>query len=391
MKKKGVMKMIIAAVILICLVLILCDLQGFKLFWGLCGSKGYEKQSELIETVQTVFKKQSQTFTGLPSEEHWQGGDFSTEDMILLPKEAGEDFVVLNITDTHFADQDGRAWLAFEAELTIKRLVADVKPDLITVTGDLVCSDHTEYSIRRLTDLFESFGIPWAPVFGNHDDEGNCDLNYLADIMLKAPNCILRKGDSEMGVGNYIIGVMENDRLVEAFIMMDSHTTQPNEKQQQWYSWAAEGISRLSGGNAEVSLFMHIPLPEYQYAYDLAWDEETGTWKDEYSARGELHEPVCCEKEDGSPVQRGFFECIKQSGNTRYVFCGHEHLNNFSILYDGVRLTYTLKVGGGSGARFGFNGGTVITVGNDGIQKVTHKTYSYGIPWNIVNISEDHT
>ncbi len=84
----------------------------------------------------------------------------------------------------------------------------------------------------------------------------------------------------------------ENDRLVETIIMMDSPTTQPNEKQRQWYSWAAEGIGQLSGG---------------------------------------------------------------------------------------------------SGARFGFNGGAVITAGNGGIQNITHKTYSYVIPWNIVNISEDYT
>ncbi len=120
--------MVVVAVILVCLALILCDLQGFQLFWGLCGSKDYGRQSGLIETIQTVFQKESRTFTGLPSEEHWQGGDFSAEDMILLSKEAGEDFVVLNITDTHFADRDERAWLAFETELTVKRLVAAPAP-----------------------------------------------------------------------------------------------------------------------------------------------------------------------------------------------------------------------------------------------------------------------
>lgn len=57
----------------------------------------------------------------------------------------------------------------------------------------------------------ESFGIPWAPIFGKHDDEGNCDLNFIADTMLTAPNCILKKGDPEMGVGNYIINIAEEN------------------------------------------------------------------------------------------------------------------------------------------------------------------------------------
>ncbi len=374
--------------------LFLSAVQTVMLFFGLCGSDSYEKQTGLKEAIDALSEKEKitdESYEGIESEEYWDGHEFSFEDITVLKKEKDKDFIVLNIADTHFSDYDERAVFAFGGEATIKRMVSEIKPDLITLSGDLVCSESTVYSIKRLTDLFESFGIPWAPVFGNHDGEGNCDLNYLADIMMKAPNCLFKKGDSEMGVGNYIIGVAEtdengNDSLVEAFVMMDSHHTQPNEKQQQWYSWAADGISKLSGEKAEVSLMMHIPIPEYQYAYDLAWDTQTNAWKSEYNAFGEKHEEICCEKADGVPVQRGFFDLIKKSGNTKYVFCGHEHLNNFSIEYEGVRLTYMLKLGWGSGFRFGFNGGTLITVGNDGIKEIAHKTYSYGIPSDIVKI-----
>ena len=101
-----------------------------------------------------------------------------------LHKQPDKDFVILNITDPHFADYDVRALMAFTESVTIKRLVKKVKPDLITVTGDLVCSDCASYSIKRICSLFESFGIPWAPVFGNHEDESNMDKNYMADVFL---------------------------------------------------------------------------------------------------------------------------------------------------------------------------------------------------------------
>ena len=368
--------------------------QTIMLFFGMLGSDAYEKQTGLQEAVEALTGKDeilAEQYIGTVSDENWVEDEFSLEDMTILTKEKDKDFVVLNIADTHFADYDERAFFAFAGETTIRRMVAEIKPDLITLSGDLVCTESTVYAMKRLTDLMESFGIPWAPVFGNHDGEGNCDLNYLADIMMKAPNCLFKKGDSEMGVGNYIIGISETDEngtqnIAEAFIMMDSHSSQPNERQHRWYAWAADGIQKLSNGKAEVSLLMHIPIPEYQYAYDAAWDSEANAWKDAYHACGEKNEEICCERADNIPVQRGFFDLIKQSGNTKYVFCGHEHLNNFSIEYEGVRLTYMLKLGWGSGYQFGFNGGTVITVGNQGISEITHRTYSYGIPLNIVEI-----
>ena len=33
--------------------------------------------------------------------------------------------------------------------------------------------------------------------------------------------------------------------------------------------------------------------------------------------------------------------------STKNVICGHEHKNNFSVLYRGVRLTYATKTGDG--------------------------------------------
>ncbi len=368
--------------------------QTFMLLFGMCSSDGYTKLTGLTEAIHAVSNKGEITSTqyiGEASDEKYNGEEFTLDEATVLKKEKGEDFVILNLSDTHFSDYDERAFFAFEGTATIRRLVSAVKPDLITVTGDIVCGDSTNYSIKRFTDLMESFGIPWAPVFGNHDAETNCDANYLADIMLTSPHCVMKKGDPEMGVGNYVVAIAEeNDdgtqNIVEALVMMDSHNSQPNEKQKEWYSNVADGISKLSDGKAEVSLFMHIPLPEYQYAYDLAWDSETKAWRDEYNAYGAKYEEICCEKADGVPVQRGFFEAVKNSGNTKYIFCGHEHMNNFSIDYEGIRLTYTMKLGYGSGFQYGFNGGTIITVGDDGIREIVHRTYTYLIPIDIVKI-----
>ncbi len=349
--------------------------------------------SGLSEAIYALLNKNeilNTDYVGKVSSEAWdESSPFSLDNCVTLTKKDGEDFVILNITDTHFSDYDYRAFLAFDTTLSIKRLVNEVKPDLITISGDIVCADSTVYSIKRITDLFDSFGIPWAPVFGNHDGEGNADLNYLADVMMSSEYCIMKKGDPEMGVGNYIINIAEESsgKTVETIFMMYTHGSHLNEKQIKWFESCASSINSLTNNSAEISVIFHIPNVQYQYAFDEAWDAQAKKWRKEYNAGGECNEKICCERdENGSPKENGFFAAAKRVG-AKFVFCGHEHMNNFSVEYDGIRLTYTLKVGYASGFQFGFNGGTVINIGKSGIDRITHKTLTYGFTRDIVDIA----
>ena len=78
-------------------------------------------------------------------------------------------------------------------------------------------------------------------------------------------------------------------------------------------------------------------------------------------------------------------EKLKEIPSLKHIICGHEHLKDFSILYNGVRLTYTLKVGEASGYRKEFNGGTVITIGDEGIKSIVNRTKRGK---NFVNLDE---
>lgn len=342
-------------------------------------TENYTAQTEKGEFTRAAMGKNSDEYhNGEVSDYVWSETEEYTEDYaVTLTKEEGKEFVILNIADIHFSDTGYRVFYSISAEATLKNLVADVNPDLILLSGDNVCGDAVEYSIRRLTDLMESFGIPWAPIFGNHDDEANCDLSYLADIMMKGPHCLMKKGDIRMGVGNYVINIKEGDSIVETLVMMDSHHGSVNELQQQWYSWVCRGTDAVSGGNAEVSLVEHIPIAEYQYAADEYYSNRS--WAAESAGTGEINEKICCPRDgEGQPIQTGFFDVIKASGNTGYVFCGHEHMNDFSVEYDGIRLTYFMKIGKNSGYQPGFDGGSVVTVGSDGLTSITHKVKSAG-------------
>ena len=64
----------------------------------------------------------------------------------------------------------------------------------------------------------------------------------------------------------------------------------------------------------ESSIFIHIPLYQYRTAWELAYDEETQDFRDEYkdSAFGVKHENVA------SPnVDNGFFDILKELDSTK--------------------------------------------------------------------------
>ena len=349
-------------------------------------SEGYEKMTGLSQAINALIHKNeiiNTDYVGEVSTEVFDpAAEYRLEDTSVVIKEKDKDFVILNLTDIHVSDYDYRAFTAFEAFATAKRLVKEVNPDLITVTGDIVCTDSTVYAVKRVTDFMDSLGVPWAPIFGNHDGEGNCDLNYLADIMLNSKLCLLKKGDPRMGCGNYVVNVAEqNDdgslNVVESLIFMDTHRSHVNELQVEWYKWAAEGVEKVCGKSVQTSAWMHIPMADYQYAYDLAWDSNNNRWNEGCFAYGEKNEKICCHRDsEGNPIDNGLFAAMKQVGSTDFVFCGHEHMNNFSVLYDGIRLTYTMKIGIASGYQPGFDGGTVVTVSDNGIISILHKTSS---------------
>ncbi len=364
---------------------------SFAIFFNplqLSSAEGYEKMTDLKKSLYILFNKSAVTAEYHKGKESTDIFDenvpFSLNETVTVLKENGRNFKILSLDDIHYEDYGYRAFNSIFNTCRIRRLVRKIRPDMIILPGDIVCGVSDYYSIQRITDLMESFGIPWAPVFGNHDDEANCDLNFLADIMMKSPHCLIQKGDSRMGVGNYIINVAEKNtdgttKTVECIFMMDSHHSQPNELQQKWFSRAANGIDELTDG-AEISLVMHIPLPEYQFAYDMAQNGEI-------QMSGELHEKICCERnENGEPVQRGFFDIIKQTDSAKYIFCAHDHRNDFSVEYNGVRLTYLMKLGLSSGFQPFFDGGSVITIGEKGIRRITHKISILGITKDILDI-----
>ncbi len=315
--------------------------------------------------------------------EKWSSSmEFNDDCAVEIEKDPEKDFVILNITDIQFERFEAYADFAKAATETIDKLVEEVKPDLITLTGDNAYC--TSAYLKIIKDV-DKYGIPWAPVMGNHD--GTCCINefWCAYKLFKAENCLFRFGPEDMGYGNYIINIKENGKIIHSLFMMDTHSAIKDDgningakdsgydnlwpNQLEWYEWAVNGITKLEGHTVESTVLMHIPLVEFKTAWEEAYDKENEQFIGEYAATsfGENREPVCC-----PPLNNGFFSLCKELGSTKNIVCAHDHVNDSSIIYDGIRLTYALKCGPGGYWEEDMNGGTKFTVASDGSITTEH-------------------
>lgn len=71
------------------------------------------------------------------------------------------------------------------------------------------------------------------------------------------------------------------------------------------------------------------------------------------------------EKECSPAVDDQMFETMEKLGSTNGCFVGHDHMNNYSVIYKGIRLTYGLSCDHNIYV-VPFRGGTLINIKNDG-------------------------
>ncbi len=302
-----------------------------------------------------------------------------------------EEIKILQLSDTHIG---GGAMSANEDTMALKaivNIVSAVKPDLIVVTGDLTFSyplmtanrDNLK-SLKMLAKTFEALEIYWCPVFGNHDaEDSRYTKQQLGDYLESLNYCVFSKGLENIdGVGNYVVNVKNSAGVItQTLFFMDSNeyvtkelknsqTVKDFEKDfeptkydnvhKNQIEWYESKINEYSAQNAQLFapqpkslLFIHIPFVQYVQAFES-----------QKSVYGALNEKTCY------GVDYGFFDKIKALGSTQGVFVGHDHVNDASVEYEGVRLTYTPSIDYLAYVQLKFTnkhrGGTVITLSASG-------------------------
>ena len=316
-----------------------------------------------------------------------------------------KDFKVLQITDVHI----GGGWLSTGKDTMALNAVAAMitaeKPDLVVVTGDVAYpvpyqagTFNNKESAKLFATMMEKLGVYWCMCFGNHDTEiysyfNRDEIAAMYQDHEKFKHCLLQKGPDDVdGACNYVVNVKNTaGDITQSLFMFDSHSYTDgdyfgikwkydciHENQVAWYKDTVKQLTRENKGAQPKSLaFFHIPPQEMRDAfeeYKKAGYKDTENVKYQYGIIGEGGELICC-----SNYNYGIFDAFKENG-TQGVFFGHDHLNNMSLNYKGVQLTYGYSIDylayGSSISKFGRQRGcTVITVHPDGTFDQAQENY----------------
>ncbi|ERI91559.1 Ser/Thr phosphatase family protein [Clostridiales bacterium oral taxon 876 str. F0540] len=222
------------------------------------------------------------------------------------------------------------------------------KPDLVVLTGDNIdgrstTSEEVKKSINNIAGPMERRKIPWAVVFGNHDDEhGKMSKAEMMNVYTSYPNNISQTGFETLDrVGNYNILIKASKRDIPIFniYMLDSGKYNQTSKeydwidysQIDWYKHTSEAMAEKYNKVIPSLMFFHIPIPEFK----TVW--ESG------SSVGFKNEKI------SSPsYNSGLFKTLLDMKDVKGIFVGHDHLNDFTGELDGIKLGYSRSIGYGA-------------------------------------------
>ena len=309
----------------------------------------------------------------------------------------GEDIKILQISDPQIIDSSqmrtpdelapdvalAYAPENFDSQCAnhIRSLVAQTNPDLIFMPGDIVYGrfDDNGTALRRFVDFMESLCIPWAPVFGNHDNESKIGVAAQCAMFENAEYCLFKRGNVS-GNGNYTVGISVGGELIRALHMLDSNGCRHSEDESvvkvkgikddqfELVERTTASIRKACGKSVPAFLSFHIPhsifveaeqakgyvTPE-RYYYIIGVDVEA---KD-----GDFGFKL--DSADGIDTNVDMLEFTKKN-DIDGIFIGHHHNTSTVINYKHLKLVYGLKTGQYDSYIPGNIGGTLITLKNDG-------------------------
>lgn len=241
----------------------------------------------------------------------------------------------------------------------VERILIDEQPDLIILSGDQVNGDTSpdaQSAIYKYSALFTKYKIPYAGIFGNHDDESNLNRAQSMAIMDGLPYSLSHAGPADVeGVGNYYIEILSRGSghtSALTIYMLDTHSYSPEEKKYHGYDWlkpnqidwfksTSQSLKRKHKEYSHIHMdlaFIHIPLPEYRNQDNNVF---VGNWSEGSTAPN---------------FNSGFAQTLIDE-NVLLVSCGHDHVNDYCVPKNDKDEKPALWMCYGGGAGFGGYGG----------------------------------
>ncbi len=265
----------------------------------------------------------------------------------------------------------------------LKTLVETEKPDLILIVGDIIFGryDTDGTLLNEIIAAMDGFKIPWAPIYGNHDNESAMGVTWQCNRFMESKYCLFNRRHDIGGNGNYTIGIAVQGELQRTIFMMDtngcSYANRPeaeavtasfvlHDEQIAWYRTTAARMKQFAGADVPSFLCTHVAPGEVAAAYTKeGYQEKTdidlagatgfhmynvgeivqdGTkWTYEKDEKGNFGFKNSTTTTSGS-LNEFILPYLKEAG-TDGTFSGHVHLTSLSVEWEGIRWTLGLKTG----------------------------------------------
>ena len=241
-------------------------------------------------------------------------------------------FKIVQFTDVHFKYKNPASDIALER---INQVLDEEQPDFVIFTGDVVYSAPADKGMLQARE-------------------------QLYDIIRQVPGNLMPDRGSVLSPDYVLTVKASSDAKKDAAVLycMDSHSYSPLKDvkgyawltfdQVNWYRQQSAAYTAQNGGKPLPALaFFHIPVPEYNEA---ASDENA-------ILRGTRMEEACAPK-----LNTGMFAAMKESGDVMGIFVGHDHDNDYAVMWKGILLAYGRFTGGNTEYNHLPNGARIIVL-----------------------------
>lgn len=236
------------------------------------------------------------------------------------------EFRCVQVTDLHQfykrAEDDDRTFA------DIRSYVERWKPDLLIATGDLWHDNPDSRGSRgadRVVREFSAIGVPWTMLWGNHDRHDNYQAAH--DAFAGAEHSVYGGAWTHGDYRLEVVGADGASPALDLFCLNSNHEGLTPWQVAALETMLAQAKARPTSPGKAI-LFHHIPMEELKSRLNAE------------TFHGLKLEDVASLADQGRT-----FPVIQSSGVIRACFCGHNHVNDYSLTLPNVALHYGRSTG----------------------------------------------